>query len=452
MSAPKYRGRRFLATLLALTLVAAGCGDDDDISSTASEPAAEPEVVVDLAACNIDPPADAADITIIYWSFEATEFYADEIEKCDDVDNISISRETGDFTKIKGDVDLGLSTGGDAPFDIIHASNPELTEWGSAGWLFPLNDLIDKYRDQYDLDDIPQSAWDGATAIDGNIYGVPMIGDSQIIAYRSDLFEEIGLDVPVTYDEIIAACGTLADVAGIDVPFVIDFSAGWAMEIEFLAALRSFDGDYLDADNGPAFAGPEGVAALEKMIEVKDACMGDAYLAYGYEAGEAGLNNGSVAMVSIWATSMASFNDPDQSEYSDVIAYAPAAAPNPGSKLGGTAWHNFFTIAAETTNDPDLVFRVIMEAADVASQTEGAAVGVVTRTSVQDGVPTLVPVNQTIADGVGPYEPNPAIALVMVALGNQLPFVASGDMTAQEALDAAAEAYITEATAQGYIS
>ena len=42
--------------------------------------------------------------------------------------------------------------------------------------------------------------------------------------------------------------------------------------------------------------------------------------------------------------------------------------------------------------------------------------------------------------------------IVRAKLGEFLPLVGSGDMTAQEALDAAAEAYTEEATAQGYIT
>ena len=326
-----------------------------------------------------------------------------------------------------------------------------MAEFGAAGWLLPLNDLIDKYSEEYNLDDIPQSAWDGAT-IDGQILGVPVIGDSQVIAYRSDLFAEAGVEVPVTYNEIIAACATFAGAEGVDTPFVMDFSAGWAIEIEYLAALRSFGGDYLAADNSPTFNSPEGAAALTKMKEVNDACMGEAHLAYGYEAGEAGINNGTVVFTSIWATSMDSMSDPEQSEYSAEIMYAPAAAPLEGSLLGGTAWHNYYSIPATTPDDVDLIFRAIMETADEQSQTEGALFGVVTRNSVTDGVPTLVPVNITIAEGVGPYENNPAIALVQAALGETLPFVMTGEMTPQEALDAAAEAYIAEATAQGFMS
>jgi sorbitol/mannitol transport system substrate-binding protein len=314
-----------------------------------------------------------------------------------------------------------------------------------------MDDLIEKYADQYNLADIPEGAFSGAT-YEGKVYGIPLIGDSQVIAYRSDIFEENGLEVPTSYDEIIEVCKALTDVEGLDVPFEIDFSADWAMEVEFIAAIRSFGGDYLNDDNTPAFNSPEGVAALEKMVEVKDACMGDAYLSLGYEAGEAGLNNGTIAFVSIWATSMASMWDPEQSEYSDVIEFAPAAAPMAGGPLGGTAWANYYFIPAETQNDPELVFQIIMEAGDFESQTRGAEFGVSTRKSVEGKVPNQDAVNTTIAEGVGFYDISPAIPLAQAALYAWLPFAFDGSMTAQEVLDAAADDYTAEATTQGYIT
>ncbi|MCH8983504.1 MAG: extracellular solute-binding protein [Acidobacteria bacterium] len=453
MTNGKRKWTRAFGLLIALAMVAAACGDGGttDTATPDTTAAAEEEAVsVDPTACNIDPPAEPVTINLLGWGFAATEFYAAELAKCDDVENITTAIELPDYTTAVESVRLGLAAGGDSPWDIIHVTNPEATEFGSAGWLLPLDDLIDKYRDEYNLDDIPQSAWDGAK-IDGKLLGVPVIGDSQIIAYRSDLFADLGLEVPVTYDEIIAACGVLADVDGIIIPFAIDFSADWAIEIEFLAAIRSFGGDYLNADNTPSFNSPEGVAALNKMKELGDACMGDAYLAYGYEAGAVGVENGTVAFTSMWATGMDLMSDPDATDFADVISYAPAAAATPGGLLGGTAWHNYYAIPATTTNDPDLIFRAIMEMADAVSQTEGAQFGVVTRLAVTDGVPTLLAVNTTINEGVGPYEPNPAIILVQTALWAVLPLIISGDMTAQDGLDAAADAYIAEATTQGFL-
>ena len=57
--------------------------------------------------------------------------------------------------------------------------------------LLPLNDLVEQYREEYNLDDIPQPVWDAAT-IDGNIYGVPFMSNTMHLFYRSDIFEAHG--------------------------------------------------------------------------------------------------------------------------------------------------------------------------------------------------------------------------------------------------------------------
>ena len=88
-------------------------------------------------------------------------------------------------------VALALSGGGDSPYDILHGANGQIADWGAPGWVMPLNDLIEKYWDEYDLGDIPQGYWDSAT-YNGNIYGVPVVGNTLHLVYRSDVFEEMG--------------------------------------------------------------------------------------------------------------------------------------------------------------------------------------------------------------------------------------------------------------------
>ena len=104
--------------------------------------------------------------------------------------------------------------------------------------------------------------------------------------------------------------------------------------------------------------------------------------------------------------------------------------------------------------DPDLIFRVIMEAADLESQLEAAKLGLVTRSTIAKegkGGRYLEAALETIANGASNYGPNPAGALARTAIENTLPKVGTGEMTPQQALDAAAELYVAEAKKQGYI-
>ncbi len=410
----------------------------------------EPEVEVDPTACNLAPPDEPVEISVIGWSFEIMNFYADEMEKCAEVENIEVNVQMQDFVATKEAFRTVMAGGGESPFDIMHMANTGINEFGDAGWLLPLNDLVDKYRDEYDLDDISQTGWDGAT-IDGIIYGIPATANTLHLAYRSDLFEEYGLEVPTTYDEVIEVCEALADVPELDLVFTQDFSAGWAWEIEFLAFIRAHGGDFLNDDNTPAFNSPEGVAAATQMKEVVDACGGDLFLATGYEAAEININTGAQAMVHLWASNTVSMFDPEQSDFADVVKFAPAPAAVEGGLLVGSAWHDFYTIPATTPNDTDLIFRIMMEALDYESQLGAADQGIVTRTSIEKGLPNLPAAAETIINGIGIYDPNPAVGVAQAALWNWLPFIGTGEMTPQEALDAAAEEYIEEATAQGYL-
>ena len=461
----KHKLLRFLL-LLVITVFVVACGADEPeteavvdsaaseeetaVEETMEEEAAVEEVAIDPTACNVPAPSEPVTVNLYGWQFDIMDYYAAELEKCAEVENIDLEMQLLDSATVDESVRLALSTGGESPYDIIHGANSQLIEWGGEGWLLPLNDLIDKYGEQYDLDDIPDAAWQGAT-IDGQIYGIPVVGNTLHLAYRSDLFEQYDLEVPTTYDEIIAACEILKEDPTIDIPFAMDVSAGWAWEIEFLAFIRSFGGDYLNDDNTPAFNSPEGVEAAAKMKEVVDACMGDAHLSYGYEANEVAVSTGGVAFTHIWASAVNNMYDPAESDFVDEIKFAPAAAPKAGSLLGGSAWNDYYVIPATSPVDPELLFLMIMEAVDAQSMEEAAKLGIVTRTSITEGIPNLPAAAETIANGVGIYQVNPAVVLASAALGNWMPFIGSGEMTPQEALDAAAEEYTLEAQAQGYL-
>lgn len=409
------------------------------------------EVIVDPTDCNLDEPADAVEINMIGWSFPITDFYAEELNKCNRYDNITVNTQLLASTDAKDQANLVLSSGGDS-LDIVHGANGEIAAWGGPGWVMPLNDLVEKYWDEYDLGDIPQTAWEGAT-FDGNIYGVPIVGNTLHMIYRADIFEEFGLEAPATYDDVIAMCNTIGlDNTDYDAAFTINLSAGWAWEIEFFQMLRGFGGDYLGDDNMPTFAGQEGIDAVNMMVAVADACMGPAGYSFGLNDQEVAMQLGTLPATNMWASRAANMQDPERTELGDVITFAPAPAAVAGGPSTGSAWNDFYMIPAGTANDPDLIFRIIMEAADARSQRDAAEVGMATRvTAAEFGGPYQPAAVQTIADGIGIYQKNPAIAIVRSKLGEFLPLVGSGEMTAEEALNAAAEAYIEEATAQGFI-
>jgi len=407
----------------------------------------------DMDSCDLAAPEAAVTINFMGWAFPITEFFAEELEKCDEVDNITVNTQLLDSAGAQEQANLALSGGGDSPWAILHTTAGRMAELNEFDALLPLNDLVDKYREEYDLDDIPATAWEAAT-IDGHIYGVPFMSNTMHLFYRTDLFEKHGLDVPTTYDEVIEACAVLMEEPSIDLPFTMNLHAGWAWEIEFMHFMRSFGGTYLNDDNTPAFNSEAGVAGLSKMKEVIDGCMGAEGLTYSIDDSEIGMETGTLAFVNIWASRANNMDDPEKSDYVGIIGFAPAAAPNPGGPLGGSAWIDAYSIAKRGGVDPDLAFRLIMETFDHDGQLAGAAHGPVIRTSVGAagaGGRYLEALSISVAEGVGSQSLRPAAPLARTALGNWLPLVGTGELSPQEALDSAAEEYLAEATAQGFI-
>lgn len=409
----------------------------------------------DMDPCVLDPPMEAAELNFIGWAFPITEFFAAELEKCNEVDNVTVNVQLLDSASAEEQTNLALAGGGDSPWAILHTTPTRMVVLSEFDALLPLNDLVEQYREEYNLDDIPQPVWDAAT-INGNIYGVPFLSNTLHLFYRTDLFEKHGLDVPTTYDEVIDACEVLQGEDSIDLPFTMNLHAGWAWDIEFLHFIRSFGGRYLDDEtNMPAFNSDAGVAALTKMKEVVDGCMGAEGLTYSIDDSEIGMETGTLAFVHIWASRAANMDDPEKSDYVGIIGFAGSPAPNPDSGIvGGSAYIDAYSIAKRSGVDPDLAFRAIMETFDYDGQVGGAAHGAVVRTSVAEaghGGRNLPAMAVSLGQGVGGFSLNPAASLASNALSNWLPLVGTGEVTPEEALENAEAEYIAEATAQGYI-
>ncbi len=413
-----------------------------------------PTIAQDEASCNLEAPTERTEVNMIGWSFAITDFYAEELQACNEVENLIVNTNLLASTDAQEQVRLALSTGADSPFQIVHGANGEVGDWGGQGWLLPLNDLVEQYWDEYDLGDIPDTVWEVGT-FEGNIYGIPIVSNTLHTIYRSDVFEELGLEPPETYEDVVNLCNTIGiDNRDWDMPFYIDLSRPRGWELEFFMVLRALGGDYLDENNLPIFNGDEGLQALELMLQVAEACVGEVGFTFGLNEAEVGLQIGTIPSTKIWASRAANMTDPERTapELLDLIAYAPAPRATEDGPRAGSAWNDFYFIPATSTVDPDIVFRVIMEAIDAESQQRAAAVGSPTRTSSAEfGGPYLPAANTTIAEGIGNYDKNPAVNIVITKLGEFLPLVGTGDLTPQEALDMAAEAYIEEATAQGFI-
>src|SRR3989440_7723640 len=104
-------------------------------------------------------------------------------------------------------------SGEDPPFDLVGVDDLLLIQAARAGHVEPVDELI--AADGYSLDDFPPAAID-ALSDAGRIWGVPYCFVSNVLIYRADLFEQHGIEVPQTLEELRSAAVAVQEAVRAD--------------------------------------------------------------------------------------------------------------------------------------------------------------------------------------------------------------------------------------------
>ena len=145
-------------------------------------------------------------------------------------------------------------------------------EWNahvaSSGYATPLEPWIesDITPDWFNYEDILQAYRDMFLWEDGMHYGIPFAGETVFMFYRQDLFDEHGIDVPTTYDEVMEAAAYFSD--NVDGVHGISYRArlGWEFTYMWSIFLAPFGGMMVDPETGEVALDAPGTAASLEYI------------------------------------------------------------------------------------------------------------------------------------------------------------------------------------------
>ncbi|NQF14804.1 extracellular solute-binding protein [Brevibacillus sp. HB1.3] len=173
------------------------------------------------------------------WRVEDTEGYK-AIIKAFEADHPNIKIEFKPFKATEYNTILNTALQSDSGPDILqlrpYAPGIALAE---AGHLEPLDNVSG-------ISAIPKDVLAASTGKDGKVYGVPLSLNSTQFYYNKKIFEQNGLQVPKSWDELIATAKTLKE-KGI-VPISFGAKEGWLLSLSHgVIAPASYSGtDYLD--------------------------------------------------------------------------------------------------------------------------------------------------------------------------------------------------------------
>lgn len=139
-----------------------------------------------------------------------------------------------------------------------------------------------------------------AFKVGGKYYAVPLYNNGKFMGYNTRIFEELGLDVPTTFEELIASCGPIRD-AGYE-PIAFGNKDGWPA-LHYLQQLFAYNvpTDVLKADFIPASAkldDPGYVKSLDQFAQLVSECTDTGAGSNGvlYSTAQQAMSQGTSAM------------------------------------------------------------------------------------------------------------------------------------------------------------
>ena len=310
-------------------------------------------------------------------------------------------------------------------YTIGGVSNGTLTPLLNDGLIRPLNE----YVDMYGQDLAPTQLIE----IDGDIMAIAFMVNAQHLMYRSDILNDLGLEVPTTYAEVLEVAQAIQDAGVVDYPLGGTYKAGWNIAQEFNNMYLGFGGSMFNDDLTPSINNENGVAALE-MMKALTQYMDPEFLAADSTVVQQQFQQGKIAMANLWASRAGALDNAEESQVVGLVDFAAAPMAVEGGAPATTLWWDGMTIAKNVSDEEaEAAFKLMMAgvrydalaanpdaAIWLSNQPIESRVGVGAIASAQGGAPS--------------YPSTTAMGLMHTALGNNLADFFTGTESAEQTL------------------
>ena len=345
----------------------------------------------------------------------------------------------------------------DASYDLVMLDDPWMPKFGTEGWLQALDTNYGFERD----DDIAGVIYDVGTwppprgAVppsevdkDQQLLGITVVGNVEMFMYRSDLMER-----PETWDDVLAAAqeNDADDLAG----YAIRGAATNPVVADFLPILWSFGGDVFDESWEVVLDSEESQAAASFLV--------DDLKAVGQTSPESTdaadrsrlMAIGEALQSTVWPGEVNSIVLGEGTTVTDSVAFIPMPAGPSGQGFGMMGnWLLGIPTAAQNGQAAADFIRWMTEEDTQRLYAENG--GIPSRTSVlndealNEANPYFTALAESLAAGPNWRPRTDQWNAVETVIGTNLNAALAGQMSAEEAMSAAAEEVRTIMEEAGY--
>ena len=389
------------------------------------------------AGCGVD----SGSIRILSNDFGALHAVVDKARECA---TGGVTLEHNATTEHR-DLQVAALTANPAEYTSAVVANSSIVPLLNDGLIRPLDDLVAKYGQSLQPHQL--------ITIDGKVMAVAFMANAQHLFYRSDILEQAGLDVPTTYEEVVAAAQAIKDAGIMENPFAMNTMTGWNLGEEFVNMYLGFGGEFFKPGTAEvSINNAQGVATLNMLKQLTELSDPD-FLTFDSNATAAEWESGNLALATMWGSRGGPILDDEGSTAEIVSATMLTGAPTVGggSTPASTLWWDGFTIAANISDeDAEATFAALVHGAskDMVMANNDLAVWLID--GFQPG-PAAAGVAATAQGGAEPYPMIPFMGLLHTALGNELSDFLQGSESAEQALADVEAAYTAAAKEQGFL-
>lgn len=258
--------------------------------------------------------------------------------------NMTSLAENAQITKIS----VTLDARSDA-FDLYQIQNVFVPQYEANDWFVPVQELMGSgTHEGFSLDNYAPSSITQLTTAD-KLVAMPMFLATQVVYYRTDLFEKAGIDVlPETFDELQEVCEKLRSADENVAPIALRGAIGPTMNLYSWGAwLYGFGGNYFkkfDAPtntySGPSLSSLESVASVEAYARFIQDYAPPGASAWAVSDITKAFLGGQIAMMQEGSPFAGAVNDPATSAVAGNVGVFPVPAGPDGQwpPIGAQGW------------------------------------------------------------------------------------------------------------------
>ncbi len=329
-------------------------------------------------------------------------------------------------------------------YHIGGVSNGTITPLINEGTIRPLDDLVEQYGQQLTPNQLIR--------VDGKIMAIAMMVNTQHLMYRKDIFDDLGIAVPTSWQEALDAAAKIEEAGLVDYPLGATMQSGWNLAQDFVNMFYGFGGQFYDENNMPTVNNEAGVKALETMKAIT-AYLDPEYLVSDSTYVQQQFQQGRIAMANLWASRAGAMDDEGESQVVGKVEGASAPVAVEGGAPATTIWWDGLVIAANISDEEaEAAFKLILEGLDTEMVQANAEAAIWL-------IPGYEP-PRLAAGAIATLQSNPpaaaypstsAMGLMHTALGNGVADYLTGAKDVEAALADIEAAYLTAAREAGLI-